>query len=487
MPRQFFYFDNPYIESIFITVDVPFFNPRPTVNMQVDPCEEDPGIVGQNGDTYYKRNTPLDSKSIKFILKAFTTETASTFMLKTKFDFHWKLMKQMSDELEDRSLGTMYMKGGLALHLALTDTMKEARRGKTTDEYNRLKSIDAYIASRYASPSDLDTGVYVHDLDKLDEVKVLLKSLVDTARHEFTGCKTMLKSIVEACNANKDYVLNKLDPELGFIGIDFVDQCQNDQLVTLSTSDPDCPYPECVVVSTKGKHCLFKSENETLEFEKGNNLADFYLLRVKWSIAAVLTRTDGTTCTSVCPAELLDVAIRRKNDSRITKSQDKGMHAMHKYITIDTTAGDIIVPAVSLYYQLLDLQEMILESRQDMLDTKEVKDTKIGKRIYRFFILMVLRDTNRDEALYERPDSWRTLLQAHNKTNVSTICDFMDDLVGKNIMEEDQTLFEALSDYRIIVNNSSQWGGKHTLSTSMAASVMCAATTFVMAVLGSLQ
>jgi hypothetical protein len=449
------------------------------------PCAVDPGYV-VNGSTYYEQDTDVDSESYKFALKAFTTEVASNFMLTNNIDFHWDLVNTMSHELKVRNLGTVYVKGGLALHIVLRELMKKWRQLLNTGDYARLKEITEYMNSKYSAPSDLDTGVDVPDLGDLPEVRQILKSVLERSRGNFYAADAVLQGIVDECNTSKDVLMsNDAMINDGIVDINFFVAKQSDQSVRASDpSDPNCKFSKCVIVDAGAEHTIFQSENESLMFRKGQNTADFYLYRAKWSIAATLTLSDGSTCESTCPAELLDVAIPRAHDSQRRLNADKGMNVMHD--DVDVSLDDsmpIYVSAVSLRYQLLDLNEMIHESIDHLRSTGTVQDLKIGKRVYRWLALMTIQDAGRQERLETSPNSWRELLDADHRENVANVCDFMDEMISTGFMTEDAVLFEAMCDLRSIMDIGASGGGRGGVSITSA---VCIATTFAMAILGSI-
>lgn len=458
-------------------------------------CEADPGVVHGNVTYYEKSNTSAaDPDSLKSKLKAFTTNVASQFCEDNKVQEHWKTVVNIQQSI-DAYGGRIVAKGGLALHFSL-QALLDRYIAAEKDAGNVKKLVDAkdYILGTYAATSDLDTGISVDPLH-MGPVIAAVKASVEKMRLGWSGKDRVLGDIVKACQTQA--IAEGLSTTLGVRSVDFYADAQSDQTVVMSApTDRNCKFAECVTVTATGKHPIFVSDNESLVFQKGHNVADFHLVRAKWSVSARITRHDGTVCNTTCPAELIDVAIPRKNDSRSYLAATLGTNHMK-------TKADIMgvhVPIVSLKYQLMDLLQMCYEGANGGADPK------IGKRIHRYIILKAINniivyqkendDVDVDDMSVfdafktaQDPKRWFDLVKIGSKQDVDVfVHDFMKAEMATNL---DSVLIQHLMNLRDVVLGQKMAyskdeffgkGGGSKFEWGMAAAL--AAITIAMSVMG---
>lgn len=421
----------------------------------MDSCEKDPGEVHGNVTYYEKTDTAVaDPDSLKSKLKAFTTNVASQFCEANRVQEHWKTVAHIHRTIGAYG-GKIVAKGGLALHFSLQDLLGRYIDAET-DAGNKQKLEDAkdYILNTYAATSDLDTGISVDPLH-LAPVIAAAKASVEKMRADWSEKYVVLGRIVDACQQQSQ--AEGLAAELGVRSIDFIADEQPDQTVVMSApSDGNCKFAECVTVVANGKHPIFISDNESLVFQKGHNVADFHLVRAKWSVSARIIRTDGSVCKTTCPAELIDVAIPRKNDSRSYLAASLGTDFMKSKADI----MGVEVPIVSLKYQLMDLLHMCYEGANGGVDPK------IGKRIHRYIVLkainnIIVYQTDDDDVdvhdmsafdafrTVQDTDRWFDLLKIGSGRDVDAfVHDFMK---AKMATELDRVLIRHLMNLRDVV------------------------------------
>ncbi len=255
------------------------------------------------------------------------------------------------------------------------------------------------MLQNYAGTSDLDTGVAVESDGDVAGVVDAVKDEIDGMRPRVAG---QLGAIVAACNrAAMRFVFP------GVVRVEFFEDAQADQSVDVVAAGGHCPYPECTRVRTSAAAFpVFVSDNASLCFSKGHNLADFHLIRAKWAIRARVHRAGGA-CETTCPAELIDVAIPRRQDSRKALAAIMNTDAYHRAYRV---APAVTVPMVSLKYQLIDLRQMLEEARRGG------SDPKLAKRAHRFIVLSAIhhvlraaRDDDDDYDAFARATDWRAL------------------------------------------------------------------------------
>jgi hypothetical protein len=469
-------------------------------------CDQDPGRIGSDGRTYYERTgvTAADPDTAKSKLKAYTTNVASMFCEQNYIRERWDMVKDIQRRLDaSRTDGTIVAKGGLALHHSIHDLFQKWA-WKNYRDVDTLENARDYILATYAATSDLDTGVSVDSRHVDTVVQLVLESIEHMRTNVWVDKDSDLQAIVNECNRDTSGIA----ADLGAADVVFTVDPQSDQRVVLASSGGDCLYNECVVVEASGQHPIFISDNESLMFQIGHNVADFYLIRAKWAISATCTYPDGTTCTTTCPAELLDVAIPRENDSRKAAAATLGTDHLKVKLDVSATAsvnvgGKIVVPMVSMKYQLMDLLEMCIQSYNGSTDPK------IAKRIHRYIILkfinnllVYLTDTQDNMYLYNKfrtitdPSLWRRLVSVGFSDEYSVLHDWMHDtLKATNAL--DTTLIRHLFKVRDIIIDTgntgftrdmfsgvgAQTGGASTAGWHAAAAL--AAVTLTMSFLGA--
>lgn len=351
------------------------------MNPPLAACDINPGNE-VNGVTYFDRTSgTADPTTIQNQLKAYTTNVASLYCEEQKVKEHWSIVQEI-----ETNLGTaahIVAKGGLALHFAINEMFKTLLPRVQGDNNNKLLAARDYILKTYAATSDLDTGISMEDPDDLSDVVDVVKEAINNMRNNWGNKDAVLQEIVDKCNEDqyKQKVMSDLGAAFNITNITFVVSHRPDQRVDMITNDPTnptCKTQDCISVeSTSANQPIFISDNESLIFDKGPNIADFYLVRAKWSISAVCEYSDGTQCNSSCPAELIDVAIPREDDSRRALSAELGTDFLQTRVDVN----GIEIPMVTMKYQLMDLLEMCYEAEGGGVDPK------IVKRIHRYIIL----------------------------------------------------------------------------------------------------
>lgn len=400
----------------------------------MDPCDTLDGIQGRSA-TYFDASSDngaaFDTGPLRDALRAFTTKVASEKLYADGEDRHFECAANMHRELSRAGLGDCFVKGGLALHMALRSQLDElARCSRAHAGRSSIKQFKDTVLERYVRPSDLDVGVHVHALfdedtweartdqdaqDALQDAIDVCEKQVNEMRTAWHDATSVAEDIARACTAAVD---SAFLADIGVAAVRFEAEPSADQVIERVTDadDPECPFTECAKVSTQsnGTHAIFVSKNSGLSFAKGDEWVDFLLVRAKWGIVAVVTRLDGSECRSVCSAELIDVAIQRPRDSRFTTDRGHGMHVMLR----SERVGRITVPAAALRFHELDLR-LIMKDMEKAIDdsvyraasdddAREVillHDAKAAKRIARYATLAVLR--NLKHGLYGRTPSFR--------------------------------------------------------------------------------
>ena len=363
-----------------------------TIISMADQCDQDPSIAADGNDTYYDREGAVDANTIGNKLKAFTTRVASKYLDTMGIAEHWKLVADLAEALPDYG-SKITVKGGLALHYSVAAIMDKWISFEDRHKHV-IEAAQTYILSTYAATSDLDTGIAVEDLSDLNDVVQLVKEGIENLRHSWAGCAGIHAEIVRACN--EEFANNRaMFASDGVTDVQFFVDSQHDQEVTLVPNDGVlCTKTECVKVTALDPHPIFISDNGSLVFRRRETVADFYLIRAKWSVRATVTKTSGDSCGVTCPAELIDVAIPRESDSRRKLSAELGMGSHGDFYPI---AG-IYVPMVSMKYQLIDLINLIKDVQDGGVDPK------IGKRIHRYIILSFMNNLIRYQSSKNNDD-----------------------------------------------------------------------------------
>lgn len=378
--------------------------------MSADQCVLDNGYVGRQGALYYEHGEdegalPVDT--FKEMMKGFTTDVASRYLDDNNISNHFRCIADLNEALHSEGIGSITVKGGLALRIVLDTVLEQWGRDVRGDERRAMDDARTYMMHTYASPSDLDTGLHIEDASRLGEATTLARDALVRLRDSWTDKDRVLQDIVSRCNDVSDRAVSDLQAAgHDAAAIVFIADKQADQDIRIVTpsDDAECPYDECNRVTLRDTHSIFISDNSGLVFKRGHNTADFHLTRAKWAVAAKVTRADGSVCVVNCPAELIDIAAPRGLDSRALQSTTKGLHTMKTYVD----AAGVRVPAVNLKFQMLDVMEMVKQSMYG------ADDPKRGKRINRLVIMTVLKNI----------DGYNTALRQDDEAEVSKYDDF---------------------------------------------------------------
>jgi hypothetical protein len=355
------------------------------------PCDIDNGQVGQQGAVYYEYDInvgPLVGDTFKEMLKAVTTGVASRYLVEKNISDHYQCIADINTALTNNSLGSIVVKGGLAFRLVLNNLFANwPQEIHPFDTRGGLYDASDYMLRTYASPSDLDTGLYITDASRVDEALRLVRDQIVRLRDSWTEKDSVLQDIVSDCNDVRNQTVSDLQAAgLDVVSLVFIANQQADQDIELVTAsdDVDCPHNKCTKVSLGDTHSIFISDNSGLVFQKGHNIADFHLTRAKWAVAAEVTRADGSMCVVNCPAELIDVAAPRALDTKTLYAATKGLQFMKTKIYAGRS--EVTLLSVNLEFQMLDVIEMILQAKNG------ASDPKIGKRIHRLVMMITMKN-----------------------------------------------------------------------------------------------
>ena len=430
-----------------------------SVMVMVSVCDIDNGHVGTQGSMYYEHDInagPPVADTFKEILKGVTTGVASRYMVHHNISNHYQCISDINSILHGKGIGSIAVKGGLALRIVMDTTLKQWARDVHSNDQQLMNDAREYMMRTYAAPSDLDTGLYVTDKSRLNEALSLAKAEIVRMRDAWTVKDYVLKDIVSGCNDIRDEtVVNLQAAGLDVVSIVFIANEQGDQHIEIveSYKDAECPYPKCNKVSIANKHSIFISDNSGLIYKKGHNIVDFHLLRAKWAVGAEVTRVDGSTCTVNCPAELIDIAASRSLDSRAPKSSSMGLDKLKTYVD----AAGVKLSAVNLKFQMLDVMEMIQQAMNG------AQDPKIGKRINRLIIMAtmkgidgynnaVINDDNYELSKYEDfivSNRWQDLMTTHTSNKEMMDCvHYIESLENDGSIQLDQQLLSYLFSMR---------------------------------------